>query len=154
MFLPGEPQGWWSLVGCRLWGRTESNTTEATQQQQQQYLLSLLCPNGLLRCVNFQVVKLGITCQSWEHRILIGGLAHTLFLLLLMRSVTSKHLNWKGGINEGLRLQGRPASWGWHLRGYAGSTHSGHSHYLVQTAVLLLDGLSHFIKQTVRCAWA
>ena len=24
-----------SLVGCRLWGRTESDTTEATQQQQQ-----------------------------------------------------------------------------------------------------------------------
>ena len=25
-----------SLVGCRLWGRTKSDTTEATQQQQQQ----------------------------------------------------------------------------------------------------------------------
>ena len=23
-------QGWGSLVGCRLWGRTDSNTTEAT----------------------------------------------------------------------------------------------------------------------------
>ena len=30
MFLPGESQGWVSLVGCRLWGRTESDTTEAT----------------------------------------------------------------------------------------------------------------------------
>ena len=28
--LPGECQGWQSLVGCRLWGRTESDTTEAT----------------------------------------------------------------------------------------------------------------------------
>ena len=36
VFLPGESQGWRSLVGCRLWGRTESVTTEATQQQQQQ----------------------------------------------------------------------------------------------------------------------
>ena len=27
-----------SLVGCRLWGRTESDTTEATQQQQQQQI--------------------------------------------------------------------------------------------------------------------
>ena len=36
VFLPGESQGWQSLVGCRLWGRTESDTTEATQQQQQQ----------------------------------------------------------------------------------------------------------------------
>ena len=30
VFLPGEPQGRRSLVGCRLWGRTESDTTEAT----------------------------------------------------------------------------------------------------------------------------
>ena len=30
VFLPGESQGWQSLVGCRLWGRTESDTTEAT----------------------------------------------------------------------------------------------------------------------------
>ena len=29
-FLPGESQGWGSLVGCRLWGRTESDMTEAT----------------------------------------------------------------------------------------------------------------------------
>ena len=31
--LPGESQGHGSLVGCHLWGRTESDTTEATQQQ-------------------------------------------------------------------------------------------------------------------------
>ena len=30
VFLPGESQGWGNLVGCRLWGRTESDTTEAT----------------------------------------------------------------------------------------------------------------------------
>ena len=30
VFLPGESQGPWSLVGCCLWGRTESDTTEAT----------------------------------------------------------------------------------------------------------------------------
>ena len=39
VFLPGEPQGQRSLLGCPLWGRTESDTTEATQQQQQQQLL-------------------------------------------------------------------------------------------------------------------
>ena len=27
-FLPGESQGRRGLVGCRLWGRTESDTTE------------------------------------------------------------------------------------------------------------------------------
>ena len=30
VFLPGESQGWRSLMGFRLWGRTESDTTEAT----------------------------------------------------------------------------------------------------------------------------
>ena len=34
LFLPGESQGQSSLVGCRLWGRTESDTTDVTQQQQ------------------------------------------------------------------------------------------------------------------------
>ena len=28
--LPGESQGWGSLVGFHLWGRTESDTTEVT----------------------------------------------------------------------------------------------------------------------------
>ena len=30
VFLPGESQGQGSLVGCRLWGRTESDMTEVT----------------------------------------------------------------------------------------------------------------------------
>ena len=30
VFLPGESQGWQSLVGCCLWGRTESDTTKVT----------------------------------------------------------------------------------------------------------------------------
>ena len=30
VFLPGEAQGQGSLVGCHLWHRTESDTTEAT----------------------------------------------------------------------------------------------------------------------------
>ena len=37
VFLPGDSQGRGSLVGCRLWGHTGSDTTEATQQQQQQH---------------------------------------------------------------------------------------------------------------------
>ena len=37
VFLPGESKGRGSLVGCRLWGHTELDTTEVTQQQQ--YLL-------------------------------------------------------------------------------------------------------------------
>ena len=30
VLLPGKSQGWGSLVSCCLWGRTESDTTEAT----------------------------------------------------------------------------------------------------------------------------
>ena len=44
VFLPGESQGRGSLAGCRLWGRTESDTTEATKQQQRiiKFILSKL----------------------------------------------------------------------------------------------------------------
>ena len=43
VFLPGESQGWGSLVGRCLWGHTESDTTEASLQQQHIliYLLNL-----------------------------------------------------------------------------------------------------------------
>ena len=33
VFLPGESHGRGSLVGCRLWGHTELEMTEVTQQQ-------------------------------------------------------------------------------------------------------------------------
>ena len=36
VFLPGESQGRGSLVGCRVWGCTELDTTEVTWRQQQQ----------------------------------------------------------------------------------------------------------------------
>ena len=53
-----------SLVGCCLWGRTESDTTEATQQQQQQECVSPLpisfrdlmippCDPFILNCYQF-----------------------------------------------------------------------------------------------------
>ena len=38
VFLPGDSQGQRSLVGCRLWGCTESDMTEAIQQQQYIYI--------------------------------------------------------------------------------------------------------------------
>ena len=34
VFLPGESQGRGSLMGCRLWGHTESDTTEVQQQHE------------------------------------------------------------------------------------------------------------------------
>ena len=41
VFLPGESQEQRSLVGCRLWGLTESDTTEATWQQQQHVCMNV-----------------------------------------------------------------------------------------------------------------
>ena len=51
VFLPGESQGQGSLVGFHLWGRTESDTTEATyqQQQQQQGLKKINCIEALVQ---------------------------------------------------------------------------------------------------------
>ena len=40
VFLPGESRGRGSLLGCSAWGCTESDTTEATWQQQQQQCYS------------------------------------------------------------------------------------------------------------------
>ena len=51
VFLPGEAQGRGSLVGCRLWGPTESDTTEATWQQQQQQQYSLCSQLYICECV-------------------------------------------------------------------------------------------------------
>ena len=45
VFLPGESQGQGSLVGCRLWGHTESDMTEVTWRQEQQ------CGNNLSHTV-------------------------------------------------------------------------------------------------------
>ena len=38
VFLPGESQGRGSLLGCRLWGSTESDTTEVTQHSIAQHV--------------------------------------------------------------------------------------------------------------------
>ena len=47
VFLPGESQGQRSLVGCHLWGHTESDVTGATwQRQQKQYLFYLVHPQN------------------------------------------------------------------------------------------------------------
>ena len=64
VFLPGESQGQGSLVGCRLWGCTESDMTEVTQQQQQQHLT--LCFSSYRTsadiCLNFVELFSSILC--------------------------------------------------------------------------------------------
>ena len=59
VFLPGESQGQGSLVGCRLWDYTESDTTEVTwQQQQQQQQCVYVNPNFFLPPFCFVTINL------------------------------------------------------------------------------------------------
>ena len=62
VFLPGESQGWGSLVGYRLWGRTESDRTE-----------------GLT--LHFQVLFIGCLLST-EERLLSQGLKIIFFIIL------------------------------------------------------------------------
>ena len=72
VFLPGEHQGWRGLVGCRLWGRTESDTTELTAAAVLHYFLhnkshSLYltpCDLELRDISNFTAGSLSVPCGS------------------------------------------------------------------------------------------
>ena len=57
VFLPGESQGRGSLLGCRLWGHTESDTTEVTWQQQQEKARLGQCGRMALKHVYITICK-------------------------------------------------------------------------------------------------
>ena len=78
VFLPGESRGRGSLVGCRLWGRTESDTTEAKQQQQ-------LLPLG----------------DHWTHmRILLLLFTSYVMLQVMLKFLSFAFSNAEGGNNN------------------------------------------------------
>ena len=52
-------QGWGSLVGCRLWGRTELDMTEVTQQQQM-----LLAENTVHLIIHLKMDKLSTAVMA------------------------------------------------------------------------------------------
>ena len=83
--LAGESQGWGSLVGCRLWGRTESDTTEATQQQQQ-YLIVLIYSSQMTYDVEYLFICLVATWCDFNDQF-FQIFAHFLieFLVFLLR---------------------------------------------------------------------
>ena len=57
VFLPGESQGWGSLMGCRLWGHIELATTEVTwQQQRKTHLMMWMDPLGLYSVWLWQII--------------------------------------------------------------------------------------------------
>ena len=55
-----------SLVGCRLWGRTELDTTETSQQQQQQSSMATLSPPPEVPDIQHRLVvpKQGCSLES------------------------------------------------------------------------------------------
>ena len=74
VFLPGESQGRWRLVGCRLWGLTESDMTERLSSSSSVYMSVLvsqfICPptpKNTLLCIrmNHGFCGSGIWMQ-WE----------------------------------------------------------------------------------------
>ena len=71
VLLPGKSQGWGSLVGCRLWSRTESDMTEATQQRQQ-YNDRKFFDWRYLPIYSFNLCRNSIT-QIWSFPLLILG---------------------------------------------------------------------------------
>ena len=50
-------------MGCRLWGRTESDTTEATQQQQQQQLHGV-SGSRVARHIDRRCIGARVVCDS------------------------------------------------------------------------------------------
>ena len=86
VFLPGESQGWGSLVGCCLWGRTESDTTEVTYWQQQHVHINKLRYiddttlmaeseelNSLLMKVKQESEKVGLMLNTQKTKIMASG---------------------------------------------------------------------------------
>ena len=50
VFLPGESQGQGILVGCHLWGRTESDTTERLSSSSSSQLVSSVAQSRPTLC--------------------------------------------------------------------------------------------------------
>ena len=91
-FLPGESQGQGSLVGCHLWGRTELETTEATQQQQQ---LPIRVWNQRLKDPEYQDSYLHSSCWGRKHDVCfhIKDVFHSNIFLLFARIIAIQYSN-------------------------------------------------------------
>ena len=119
VFLPGESQGLGSLVGCRLWGRTESGTTEwlssssssiSTTSQKNMEEKNLPCWDILISDLKIthdffqhQIIYQTGRCSMWKEDIYIQRyiFSMTIFILLsiLGASVESGKKVWVGLLN-------------------------------------------------------
>ena len=59
VFLLGESQEWGSLVGCHLWGRTDSDTTEVTSSSSSSSSNCILYP-----FVPFPLISYWLVCMA------------------------------------------------------------------------------------------
>ena len=80
VFLPGESQGLQSLVGCRLWGCTESDTTEATEQ-------------GVASVARVSSIRVSLFVWSWPFIFTLSRVLNwkNHEIIWLMRVPTSKY---------------------------------------------------------------
>ena len=84
-------QGWGSLVGCRLWCRTESDTIEATQQQQQVlYICPVLYINSIVHIgmhfSNTEIVEHCFICLLASESLLLTVFMSVLLFFICLRS--------------------------------------------------------------------
>ena len=93
VFLPGESQGRQSLVGCRLWGRTELDTTEVTWQQQQQQQIKIHSP-VLIAFLLLSSLQQGLNTTEQYMPSLNSSSRHALKLLLtaLVSDLVTNHV--------------------------------------------------------------
>ena len=66
VFLPGGSQGRGSLVGCRLWGRTESDMTEVTYLTLRRQAHRVMWPRVMRPQLNTALCPADLT--SWDRR--------------------------------------------------------------------------------------
>ena len=62
-----------SPVGCRLWGRTESDTTEATQQQQQLCVHEFLSrPHSAVSTLQSEALEVSLHAEALQIRVILS----------------------------------------------------------------------------------
>ena len=93
VFLPGESQGRGSLVGCYLWGRTESDTTEATSQQQQPHKKSLWIWQGKELRVNLTAIENTLICLTLYRK--YDGVRHHISYIYSIEYAILRPLIWQ-----------------------------------------------------------
>ena len=93
VFLPGESQGWGSLVGCRLWGRTESAAAAAELGSEPQaplpehsfpggqtLLLKYFQPHYSVTCFKFPIPNKRTAICKYFHIWIVQCGIHQIFL--------------------------------------------------------------------------